>query len=168
MIRGRSSACLEAGIKSSFFADLISQQNIFVARPKPSWQIKIGDLGLAKQDTGSAFDTTVGTPSYTAPEISGVVERPKDKYTDACDLWSLGCVTYWLLSGEIVFPATKPRRLWDYVEDSKRLPVPPLVEKGISPEGIDFVKLLLRIQPGERPSASAAKQHGWLKNPSRT
>ncbi len=60
----------------------------------------IADLGSAiKLD--SATDTTdfkIGTPGYIAPEI-----LLGKRYSFSCDIWSLGCVLYFLLTGKQPF-----------------------------------------------------------------
>ena len=45
--------------------------------------------------------TQTGTPCYLAPEVI------EEKYDIRCDLWSLGVVTYFLLSGEPPFTGRK-------------------------------------------------------------
>lgn len=55
---------------------------------------QIIDFGLSRfEDMQSAMTTRVGTPYYIAPEV---LSR---KYDKACDLWSIGVITYILLAG---------------------------------------------------------------------
>lgn len=61
--------------------------------------LKIADFGLArllKED--SMAQTTCGTPGYVAPEV--LMQRP---YGKPCDYWSIGVVTFILLSGSPPF-----------------------------------------------------------------
>ena len=60
---------------------------------------KLADFGLAKF-LGPSEKTTepFGTLGYVAPEV-----LRKDPYSYSCDLWSLGCITYALLSGSLPF-----------------------------------------------------------------
>lgn len=60
---------------------------------------KLVDFGLAKI-IGPSEKTTepFGTLGYVAPEV-----LKKEPYTFSCDLWSLGCISYALLSGSLPF-----------------------------------------------------------------
>lgn len=53
------------------------------------------DFGLAKiLDDSQLASTTCGTPGYVAPEILN-----GERYGKECDFWSIGVLTYVLLSG---------------------------------------------------------------------
>ena len=58
-------------------------------------ELKIGDLGVAKELKGKYTETIVGTPYYLAPELWE--EKP---YNDKWDIWSLGWILYelWTLN----------------------------------------------------------------------
>ena len=68
--------------------------------------LKVLDFGLVKAREGSEIDETrltrvrmtAGTPAYMAPEQ--VLGHSTDAGTD---IYALGCVGYWLLTGETVF-----------------------------------------------------------------
>ncbi|NWI06305.1 DAPK2 kinase, partial [Tichodroma muraria] len=61
--------------------------------PKP-W-IKIIDFGLAQQlEDGITFKSFCGTPQYIAPEVINY-----EPLSPATDMWSIGVITYILLSG---------------------------------------------------------------------
>ena len=61
--------------------------------------LKIADFGLAKMLEGNALaSTTCGTPGYVAPEV--LEQKP---YGKECDYWSIGVVTFILLSGSPPF-----------------------------------------------------------------
>ena len=64
----------------------------------------VSDFGLAKWlDQGSDLTRTLetlGTPGYIAPEQA---ERPADKLTCAADVYSLGAILFYLLTGRPPF-----------------------------------------------------------------
>ena len=60
---------------------------------------KLADFGLAKiVGPFETADEPFGTLGYAAPEV-----LRKEPYGPACDLWSLGCLTYALLCGALPF-----------------------------------------------------------------
>ncbi len=74
--------------------------------------VKVVDFGLAKPFGGTADvdanltveGVTVGTPEYMAPEVA----RASRKIDARADLYALGCVGYFLLTGTLVFSDAKP------------------------------------------------------------
>ncbi|XP_009462692.1 PREDICTED: death-associated protein kinase 2-like [Nipponia nippon] len=61
--------------------------------PKP--RIKIIDFGLAQHlEDGVTFKSLCGTPQYIAPEVINY-----EPLSSATDMWSIGVITYILLSG---------------------------------------------------------------------
>jgi serine/threonine-protein kinase len=89
--------------------------------------VKVLDFGLVKamnpaKDTGHSLETaaglTPGTPSYMAPEMA-VGETVDGR----ADIYALGCVAYWLITGQRVFEAdTAIQIVARHIRDA---PVPP-------------------------------------------
>ncbi|KAF8242812.1 kinase-like protein [Wilcoxina mikolae CBS 423.85] len=79
-------------------------ENIFVASLSPM-HVKIGDFGISKriQNNDTALRTVCGTFHYTAPEILAVDDRERFEYTNAVDIWSLGCVVHQILTCQTPF-----------------------------------------------------------------
>ena len=74
----------------------IKPSNIMINK---SGYVKITDFGIAKvRSAQSATEGIFGSPSYMAPEQ--IKERPLD---NRVDIFSLGCVLYELLTGEVAF-----------------------------------------------------------------
>ncbi|HET7712093.1 MAG TPA: serine/threonine-protein kinase [Thermoanaerobaculia bacterium] len=121
--------------------------------------VKVLDFGLVKNDprnTEKQMELTnagavSGTPSYMAPEsISevGSVGPPADVY-------ALGCVAYWLLTGQTVFKAAnQTMMMMQHVQAS---PVPPSL-KSPHPVPRDLEELVMRClakDPADRPHDAA-------------
>ena len=106
--------------------------------------------------------TEIGTPDYLAPEVLGYVEEETSRYTNAVDLWSLGCICHRLLTLESPFP--KLIALRRYCQGMTKLPIEVLYKNTVSEEAITLVKDLMNIQPSERIDAEAALHSLWLKD----
>src|SRR5262245_15513157 len=96
---------------------------------------------------GSARDVA-GTPPFTAPEtLRGMPLDPR------ADLFGLGALLYWLLTGTYAFGA---RTLAELEGAWKRRPLPPSsVASGVPAALDDLVLALVRIDPIGRPATAA-------------
>lgn len=120
--------------------------------------VKVLDFGLVKsvapsRETSLATEVgmTPGTPDYMAPEVT-MGDSPPDR---RADLYALGCVGYYLLTGKLTFEARNVFHVINrHVNDA---PLPPSQHEGISlPAGLDQIILsCLAKQPGERPQSAA-------------
>lgn len=140
-------------------------QNIFVVSKAPSWWVKIGDFGLTKriENDLTALRTYVGTQHFQAPEILGYIDEESSEYTNAVDLWSLGCVTYELLTR--VVPFATARSLSLYCKGKTPFPKEPLVAQGVSNTAVNFIEGLMRPNPLERLTVDTAIEDPWLTQP---
>ncbi|HEY7190563.1 MAG TPA: serine/threonine-protein kinase [Vicinamibacterales bacterium] len=145
----------------------IKPANIYVCRMGLDYDFtKVLDFGLVKikeraRDGDSLMtleQTTTGTPAYMAPEAivgSGEVDRRADVY-------ALGCVVYFLLTGELVFQAdTSMKMLLQHVQAE---PTPPSErsELPIPRELDDLVMACLKKDPNQRPAdARAIVKMAW-------
>jgi len=102
--------------------------------------VKVLDFGLVKQRTAQSADLTAkgiaaGTPAYLSPEM--IVG---DELDGRSDLYSLGCVAYWLLTGRRVFDYDKILKV--VVAHANEAPTPPSVVSEFEvPEAIDAIVL---------------------------
>jgi serine/threonine-protein kinase len=119
--------------------------------------VKVLDFGLVKwTDTGdeslalTAEQAVLGTPAYMAPEL--VAGEPADH---RADLYSLGCVGYWLLTGQLVFEVDGSLAM--AVAHVKNTPVPPSErsELEIPAELERIIMDCLAKDPAERPQTAA-------------
>jgi serine/threonine-protein kinase len=105
----------------------IKPANLHLSRRGPGLDfVKLLDFGLVQTDTReedstqlTAEGTTSGTPAYMAPEMA--VRR--NGVDGRADIYALGCVAYWLLTGTRVFEGDTGVAL--IVEHVKTAPIPP-------------------------------------------
>jgi serine/threonine protein kinase len=136
-------------------------QNVLVVNGPPKWWVKLADFGLSKRLTETtAYRTKGGTQSYMAPEILEYLDTPSGEYTNAVDLWAVGCITYRLVTGVVPFPPGKS--LLKYCEDKSLYPYDALLDSGIKSLCSNFIKELLETHPKQRPLASQALNHAWI------
>jgi serine/threonine-protein kinase len=123
---------------------------------------KVVDFGLVKQhrdDPSSA--AIVGTPGYLPPEA---VTEP-DKVGPLSDLYSLGAVGYFLLTGEPVFDGKTVAELC--VQHASHTPVPPSQRTDL-PIPADLEALILAClakSPADRPVSAAAMRLALTRMP---
>ena len=138
----------------------IKPANIFLCRYGRQVDfVKVLDFGLVKsghdsilQDAKVTGVGVIGTPSTMAPEqILG--NRPIDARTD---IYGLGCVGYWLLTGVHVFEAETVAQLIARHIETPPTPPSERVEQEI-PESLDNVILAcLQKDPDQRPQTADA------------
>lgn len=78
----------------------IKLENMMCTKPDLlDFNIKLTDFGFATPpDSHGVMELTLGTTSYMAPELVR-----QQKYDERVDSWSVGIVTYYLLTGEEPF-----------------------------------------------------------------
>jgi serine/threonine-protein kinase len=91
---------------------------------------------------------TNGTPAFMAPEV--IVEGAVDA---RADIYALGCVAYYLLTGTLVFSADTPMKM--FVEHLNTAPVPPSERSELPiPRELDaLVMACLEKEPALRPQS---------------
>jgi calcium-dependent protein kinase len=98
----------------------------------------------------------IGTVYYVAPEVLF------DDYTNKCDIWSIGVISYILLSGHPPFLGSTERETLQFVQESV-ISFPSPDWDDVSQKAIEFVSYLLQRDPETRPTASEALEHPWLQ-----
>jgi serine/threonine-protein kinase len=121
------------------------------------------DFGLVKHTAAgqtvtmlSMDGTAAGTPSYMAPEIA----LGREDVDGRADIYSLGCVAYFLLTGHRVFSGDTP--VAAALAHVQNAPVPPDVRSPFAiPAALDALVLdCLAKDPAARPpSAAVVDQH---------
>jgi eukaryotic-like serine/threonine-protein kinase len=133
----------------------ITPTNIYVCRMGLDFDfVKVLDFGLvsfsdrraAGHSLMTAAHATTGTPAFMAPEV--ILEGAVDA---RADIYALGCVAYYLLTGELVFEADTPMKM--FVQHLQGVPVPPS-QRGELPIPAEFDALVLAClekDPARRP-----------------
>uniref|UniRef100_A0AAQ6A4Y8 non-specific serine/threonine protein kinase n=1 Tax=Amphiprion ocellaris TaxID=80972 RepID=A0AAQ6A4Y8_AMPOC len=136
----------------------LKPENIMVEHASSQPVIKLTDFGDAVQlsPPSSYIHPLLGSPEFSAPEL--VLGQPASLMSD---LWSLGVVTYVVLSGASPF---LDESLEETCLNICRLDFsfPEDYFQGVSPAAKDFVGLLLQGEPERRPSAVSCLQEPWL------
>lgn len=121
--------------------------------------VKVIDFGLAKYFNSSDLElmnTRIGTPYYMAPEVL------EGSYDEACDMWSIGVITYCLLAGYPPFNGNTDAQLYrkiklcDYEFHEEEW-------SNISDEAKSFVSSLIEPNREKRMKPGQALNHPWLK-----
>jgi calcium-dependent protein kinase len=132
--------------------------------------IKVIDFGMSKfVERRKYFQSFCGTPFYVAPEVIA------GKYSEHCDLWSLGVVMFVMLFGYPPFYADQ-EKFGSFTDDK----ILSLVKKGFSPQtkdgygahfpkaipasdsAKDLISKLLVLDIAKRLTADEALEHPWL------
>uniref|UniRef100_A0A669CY15 non-specific serine/threonine protein kinase n=1 Tax=Oreochromis niloticus TaxID=8128 RepID=A0A669CY15_ORENI len=137
----------------------IKPENLLVSHTASGQPIvKLTDFGDAVQLNSAHYvHPLLGSPEFASPEL--VLGEPVSLTSD---LWSLGVVTYVLLSGASPF-------LDESAEETclnicrLDFSFPRDYFQGVSQAARDFVCLLLKTDPGRRPPAGLCLQEPWLQ-----
>ena len=120
--------------------------------------IKIIDFGTAKFIGEQYENQLIGSPYYMAPEVF------EKKYTDKCDIWSIGIVLYFIISKRKPFNGDSFEDIFKCIKENE----PDLQSKPFdkaSHELIDLIKKMLDKDQNKRISADEALKHEWfIKN----
>lgn len=147
----------------------IKPQNLLLTTEEEGGELKLADFNLSIQiDPDSVnfsiLQTMCGTPNYVAPEI--LSQKP---YDYKCDIWSLGVISYLLLSGGYL-----PFFVEEEGEEGKDLLLqkvrrgrwnfyPPEAWQNVSNEAKDFLLHVMERNPEKRYDYETLLNHPWLK-----
>ncbi|XP_053740857.1 death-associated protein kinase 2 isoform X2 [Synchiropus splendidus] len=144
--------------KSIAHFDLKPENIMLLDRTASLPRIKIIDFGLAhKIEDGADFKNIFGTPEFVAPEIVNYEQLGLE-----ADMWSIGVITYILLSGASPFLGdTKQETLgnisamnYDFDEE---------FFSNTSELAKSFIRQLLEKNTRKRMTIQGALNHPWIK-----
>ena len=121
--------------------------------------MRIADFGLAIFTLKDEILTQkCGTPGYVAPEIL----RPKSGgYGYKCDVFSLGCVFFNLLTGRYLFGGNSRNEVLRHNEKCDLSTKHKYVSQ-VSQQGQELLFKMLSSSAKDRPTAREALQHPWF------
>jgi eukaryotic-like serine/threonine-protein kinase len=145
----------------------IKPTNIFLCRMGNEHDfVKVLDFGLVKVKGGdeaqmTGVGATTGTPAYMAPELA----LGRADIDGRTDLYGLGCVAYWLLTGKLVFEENGATAMM--MAHLNQAPVPPSKRSQLAvPASLDrSIMDCLAKDPAKRPSSADALARALAHNP---
>jgi tRNA A-37 threonylcarbamoyl transferase component Bud32 len=120
--------------------------------------VKVLDFGLVKS-RNEAFGADIklsrdhfvgGTPSFMPPEqVLG--DRPLDSRSD---IYAVGCLAYWLVTGRLVFTGGTPMELMLQHTQAKPIPPSQRTELALSQAFDELIMACLEKNPDDRPTTA--------------
>ena len=137
----------------------LKPENVLMTSDDDDSDIRILDFGLSKiLGPYEKCDEPYGTLTYCAPEI--IVDEP---YSKAVDLWSLGIMSYLMVSGKLPFNSEDENEIARQVVYDEPDYIRNPIWKSITPECKDFIKRLLEKDQYKRMTIKQLLEHKWIK-----
>ncbi len=135
----------------------LKPENILFENKSDFSDIKIIDFGLSRKiQNEDDLHSIVGSPFYVAPEVL------EGNYDEKCDIWSIGIISYCLLSGKPPFYSDNREELFRKIK-KENVSFAKKVWENISIEAIEFIRMLLNKQSKKRPNAKTILEAKWFK-----
>ncbi|KAH3745717.1 calcium/calmodulin-dependent protein kinase I [Pelomyxa schiedti] len=136
----------------------ITPENILCSNTEPL-RVVLGHFELSKNFREESLMTSaVGTLQYAAPEILMTTGRP---YTSAVDMWSVGCLTFVLLTGGYPWQGDTPEQFLTQIFTGE-YNAGALKSAGVSSQAHKFIQDLIVVEPEGRLTAPQALVHPWI------
>ena len=161
----------------------IKPDNILINQCNP-FVVKLTDFGLSKMvdNEGMFLQTFCGTLLYCAPEVyveyveydeSGNRDPSRrrrnsaavgQRYDHAVDIWSLGGVLFYCLTGAAPYPVKTGISYMELLHMimTTNLDVRPLEKQMVTIQGIEFLQGMINRRPELRAPIQALLHHQWL------
>jgi calcium-dependent protein kinase len=162
IIAQTSSALAYAHGRGIAHRDIKPENIVFCSKDRQDFRIKLIDWGLAfYYEKDGKMNQAVGSMTYAAPEV--IASQDKYTYSQACDIWSLGVLTYVMLCGKPPFWGN--RKQLHANASKEKYPFKGDPWDNMNPQAKDFIAKLLKADPKKRPLCSALVQHPWVVTP---
>ena len=137
--------------------DLKPENILLESKDVNNLRVKISDFGFSCFfDPDKGLDLVLGSPLYMAPEIIRISENKnsgsKGTYNEKVDIWSIGVITYMLLTGRNPFPGKSKQAVRNLILNTDLDFNKPIFAK-TSKEALDFLKCALTKDVTTRYSA---------------
>jgi serine/threonine-protein kinase len=140
----------------------IKPANLFTCRMGRAYDfVKILDFGLVKSDPHQGLANaesltvegmTAGTPAFMSPEQ--VLSKPH--LDDRSDIYSLGCVAFWMLTGQYLFEGDTPMEVAVHQVNTEPPSPSERTETGVPADLEEVVLACLHKDPNRRPVSAEA------------
>merc|ERR1719408_586717 len=139
--------------------DIKPENVVFCSKDRSDNTVKLIDWGLASMfQKDGGMTKAVGSMTYAAPEV--ISSQDRKVYTEACDLWSTGVMTYVMLCGKPPFWGTREQHY--KAAKNERYPFKDAPWDKMNNQAKDFVARLLKASPSKRMPIKDACAHQWL------
>ncbi|XP_028405474.1 myosin light chain kinase, smooth muscle-like [Dendronephthya gigantea] len=146
--------------KNIVHLDLKPENVMCVPRPGEMDDIKLIDFGMSRVlDPDKELKVACGTPEFVAPEVISF-----DPIRLASDMWSVGVITYILLSGLSPFMGDDDNETisnvcageWDFDTEDNFF-------EDVSQMAKNFISELLKMDPSDRNTVDQCLSHDWTQ-----
>uniref|UniRef100_A0A8C5GTH8 Calcium/calmodulin-dependent protein kinase type 1D-like n=1 Tax=Gouania willdenowi TaxID=441366 RepID=A0A8C5GTH8_GOUWI len=134
----------------------LKPENLLYYSMDENAKIMVSDFGLSKTVEHGVMSTACGTPGYVAPEV--LAQKP---YSKAVDCWSIGVITYILLSGYPPFFEENESHLFSKIMRADYAFHSPFWDD-ISESAKDFIRNMMEKNPSKRFTTEQALRHPWI------
>lgn len=134
-------------------------ENILYHSPEADADFKIVDFcDMTFVQLASTADTFSHSTSFMAPEVI------QGKVGKECDIWSLGAILYYLLSGDLPFDDSDESAQYYRIMGAD-FTFRASIWSSVSPAAKDLIKRLIVVRPQSRLDLPSVLQHPWVASP---
>ena len=129
----------------------LKPQNVLLT---PSLKAKVSDMGLCKQlgaEQSSFEGTGFGSAGWQAAEV---LRRDGSRLTRSVDIFSLGCVLFYVMTG-----GEHPYGVHYERDGNIMLARPKLNPLGRMPLALNMIRVMISADPSQRPTSAAVAAH---------
>jgi calcium/calmodulin-dependent protein kinase I len=137
----------------------LKPENLLYVTEQESSDLVLADFGIAKSLSSpeEKLRSMAGSFGYAAPEV--LTGRGHGK---PCDIWSLGVISYTVLSGYSPFRSETVEDFLQEVSDDYLVVYHHKYWKEVSQDAKRFISSMLQVDPEKRPTAAQLLKDPWI------